>query len=274
VLAGCSRPPCCCDFPSNAVSNGVSVHTPLLGGRRLTQAVGPAGRRARPQLMLVAPADHGPPSRSETRRITPRPVAGASTALSRALKRARCSKLLLPNAAARATRRWQFHRQGALHRGAGPWPVPFARTSSVAREPREGDCRVPPVFLDPPSRPNPRCSRRAYSLRFSLPAAVRAPSRLGAPSPRPRLSFSVGLAAFSVCCSSSAPERSRLRAALRSHRARHQPRAPSALIGPPWLSCQPPCVLHSRRVRSAVARLGASPLRARLGTVHSCRARP
>jgi hypothetical protein len=25
-----------------------------------------------------------------------------------------------------------------------------------------------------------------------------------------------------------------------------QPRTPSALVGPPWLSCQPPCVLHSR----------------------------
>jgi hypothetical protein len=89
-----------------------------------------------------------------------------------------------------------------------------------------------------------------------------------------RLSATVGLAAFSSTYSSSPPERSPLRAALRSQRARHQPRAPSALIGPPWLSCQPPCVLHSRRVCSAVARLGASPLVARLTTAHSCRAYP
>jgi hypothetical protein len=89
-----------------------------------------------------------------------------------------------------------------------------------------------------------------------------------------RLTQAVGLAALVICSSSSAPERSPLRAALRSRRARHQPRTPSALVGPPWLSCQPPCVLHSRRVCFAVARLGASPPPARLGTVHSCRARP
>jgi hypothetical protein len=114
----------------------------------------------------------------------------------------------------------------------------------------------------------------ALSLRFFTLAAAAAPSRLGALSPRPRLSATVGLAALVVCSSSSAPERSPLRAALRSRRARHQPRTPSALVGPPWLSCQPPCVLHSRRVCFAVARLGASPLPARLTTAHSCRARP
>jgi hypothetical protein len=89
-----------------------------------------------------------------------------------------------------------------------------------------------------------------------------------------RLTQAVGLAAFSSTYSSSAPERSRLRAALRSQRARHQPRSPSALVGPPWLSCQRALPLHSRRVCSAVAQLGASPLPARLTTAHSCRARP
>jgi hypothetical protein len=53
-----------------------------------------------------------------------------------------------------------------------------------------------------------------------------------------------------------------------------QPGTPSALVDPPWLSCQSPCVLHSRRVCFAVARLGPSPLPARLTTAHSCRARP
>jgi hypothetical protein len=115
----------------------------------------------------------------------------------------------------------------------------------------------------------------ALSLRFFILAYADRSWRLTAHySTGGRLSFSVGLAAFSSTYSSSPPERSPLRAALRSQRARHQPRAPSALIGPPWLSCQPPCVLHSRRVCSAVARLGASPLPARLTTAHSCRARP
>jgi hypothetical protein len=36
----CSRPPCRGDFPSSSVPRLVSVHTPLLSGRRLTQAVG------------------------------------------------------------------------------------------------------------------------------------------------------------------------------------------------------------------------------------------
>jgi hypothetical protein len=88
-----------------------------------------------------------------------------------------------------------------------------------------------------------------------------------------RLTRAVGLAAFSSAYSSSPPQRSRLRAALVTACAKHDSRTPSALVGPPWLSCQPPCILHSR-VCFAVARLGASPLPARLTTAHSCRARP
>jgi hypothetical protein len=89
-----------------------------------------------------------------------------------------------------------------------------------------------------------------------------------------RLTQTVGLAALVVCSSSSAPERSPLRAALRSRRAPHATAHAICARRPPPRSCQPPCVLHSRRVCFAVARLGASPLPARLGTVHSCRARP
>jgi hypothetical protein len=40
VLAGCSRPPYLGDFSRSTVPNGVSVHTPVLGGRRLTPTLG------------------------------------------------------------------------------------------------------------------------------------------------------------------------------------------------------------------------------------------
>jgi hypothetical protein len=74
----------------------------------------------------------------------------------------------------------------------------------------------------------------ALSLRFSTSACAECRWRsTPALSSGGRLSFTVGLAAFSSTYSSSPPERSPLRAALRSHRARHQPRTPSALIGPP-----------------------------------------
>jgi hypothetical protein len=89
-----------------------------------------------------------------------------------------------------------------------------------------------------------------------------------------RVMLAVGLAAFCGCCSSSAPEHSPFQAALRSYRRPHKPRTPSPLVGPPSRSCQPPLPLHSRRVCFAIARLGASPLVARLGTADSCRAWP
>jgi hypothetical protein len=81
-----------------------------------------------------------------------------------------------------------------------------------------------------------------------------------------RLTQAVGLAALASCCSSSASQRSRLRTALVTACAKHISRTSSALVGPPWLSCQRALPLHSRRVCSAVARLGASPLNARLVT--------
>jgi hypothetical protein len=89
-----------------------------------------------------------------------------------------------------------------------------------------------------------------------------------------RLTHAVGLAAFSSTYSSSPPERSPLRAALVNVSTRHTTAHVISTRRPPPRSCQPPCVLHSRRVCFAVARLGASPLPARLTTAHSCRARP
>jgi hypothetical protein len=41
VLAGCSRPPCRCDFPPCPVPTAVPLYNVALGGRRLTHAVGP-----------------------------------------------------------------------------------------------------------------------------------------------------------------------------------------------------------------------------------------
>jgi hypothetical protein len=89
-----------------------------------------------------------------------------------------------------------------------------------------------------------------------------------------RLTQAVGLAAFSSTYSSSPPERSPLRAALVNVSTRHTTAHVISTRRPPPRSCQPLCVLHSRRVCFAVARLGASPLPARLTTAHSCRARP
>jgi hypothetical protein len=115
----------------------------------------------------------------------------------------------------------------------------------------------------------------ALSGRFSTPSCADRSWRLTLQySSGGRLSATVGQAAFCGCGSSSAPQRSPLRADLRSHRGPHKLRTSSALVGPPSRSCQPPLSLHSRRVCFAVARLGASPLLARLGTADSGRARP
>jgi hypothetical protein len=147
-------------------------------------------------------------------------------------------------------------------------PVPLRcqrRCAGVCRPPSGHPCRPAQHLLQP----------TALSLRFFILVYADRSWRLTPLySSGGRLSFSVGLAALVVCSSSSAPERSPLRAALRSRRAPHATAHAICARRPPPRSCQPPCVLHSRRVCFAVARLGASPLPARLGTVHSCRARP
>jgi hypothetical protein len=108
------------------------------------------------------------------------------------------------------------------------------------------------------------CSRPPCRSDFPpCPMPTVAPAHTALLSGR-RLTQAVGLAAFSSTYSSSAPERSPLRAALVNVSARHTTAHVTSTRRPPPRSCQPPCVLHSRRVCFAVARLGASPLPARL----------
>jgi hypothetical protein len=164
---------------------------------------------------------------------------------------------------------WRFATACTAHHGSflpcSPVPLRCQRRCAGVCRPKEATPAAPPNTCC--SRPPSRCDFPSHRVPTILLLHTRA--LVGR-----RLSATVGLAAFSSTYSSSPPERSPLRAALRSQRARHQPRAPSALVGPPWLSCQRALPLHSRRVCFAVAQLGASPLLARLGTAHSCRAWP
>jgi hypothetical protein len=122
--------------------------------------------------------------------------------------------------------------------------------------------------------PNNACSRppcRSDFPRSAVPSGVAAYTRVLVGR---RLTQAVGLAAFSGCCFSSPPHGPPLRAALRSDRRPHKPRTPSALVGPPSRSCQPPRVPHAQYACFAAVPRRASPLVARLDTADSCRAGP
>jgi hypothetical protein len=134
---------------------------------------------------------------------------------------------------------------------------------------------VPTEKLPPrPLRPTLAAADRPVWAIFHLVVCRVLSRSTPASSSGGRLSFSVGLAAFSFSYSSSAPQRSLLRAALRNACAKHDPRTSSALVGPSSRSCQPPLPLHSRRVCFAAVPRRASPLASRLDTADSCRAWP
>jgi hypothetical protein len=125
-------------FHFSTMPNGDSVHTSLLGGRRLTPAVGPTGRRRSPTRVLVPLAGHGPPiPLPETRTLQ-----AAFGQRARHIAFPRAIQAYSPQQTAASQSRLTRHapcggkRTAALLRGAEPGLCRQHAVSSVARKRR------------------------------------------------------------------------------------------------------------------------------------------
>jgi hypothetical protein len=165
--------------------NGIAITSVALVGRRLTQAVGLAAfsvccssssaqREPLPAMRRNRRAPHQTPSVICARRPTfsVLPATAASSLAPRMLRRWCTSRF-----ASGFTARHGYHISVSVR------VERVAKGVALMCADREAATSA--------AAPNPRCSRRADSLRFSTLAAAAAPSHLGALSSRPRLSFSV-----------------------------------------------------------------------------------